>query len=229
MIRGNTMDEILNFSMELTLIPSNNTNDVSTDALTIDNKPYKKSILEILISISIHTFIMAVFEIYFYFEFIIVIEKKMFMDKINQYTLEFNHYYITHVSSDEQRVLLLLFPSGSQQYLLQTLYSDYQRSLHNQQVLLDSLLLKAYKMLIVITSILILFLTIGIYYYKDSLKWKHIIIENIFMFLCLGIFEYLFFINIILHYSPVTDEEIKYTIVKQMLEPIYSNRTYIHL
>jgi hypothetical protein len=50
-------------------------------------------------------------------------------------------------------------------------------------------------------------------------KWKHILIENVLMFVCLGIFEFIFFINIILHYSPITDAEIKYTIAKQLLEP----------
>ena len=47
---------------------------------------------------------------------------------------------------------------------------------------------------------------------RKIVKWKWIFIENLLMFLFLGIFEYLFFTNVILHYNPITDDEIKYFI-----------------
>ena len=237
MKRENTMNEIikynLNSSIEIKSIVKNDTNINDTNINdTNDNKiisntnaNYKKSTIEILISVWIHTFIMAIFEIYFYFQYIIIIEKEMFMDKINQYTNQFNNYYMSDVKPEQKLMLTTIFPQKKTQELLQLLYTDYQNSLKEQQHLLNLLLIKSYKMLVVITSVLILFLTTGIYYYSDKIKWKHIMIENILMFLCLGVFEYMFFINIILYYSPVSDAEIKYTIAKQMLLPFSNNVT----
>lgn len=244
MIRQNTMDELKKMTNEIEMIintpnssivtksfynentsPNNtNTNIVNSPS----NKPpssskINKTILEILISVCIHTFIMAVFEIYFYFEYIIVIEKQMFMDKIMQYTHDANKY-IENMDPQKKEVIIVLFPQKNTQQIITYLYNDYQTSLHNQHELLEELLVKSYKMLAVITSILLLFLSIGLYQYKKEIKWKHIMIENVLMFTCLGIFEYLFFMNIIMYYSPVTDEEIKYTIVKELLNP-FMNRT----
>lgn len=42
---------------------------------------YKKTITEICIAVSLHTVIMASFEIYFYFQYIIIIEKELFYKK----------------------------------------------------------------------------------------------------------------------------------------------------
>ena len=79
-------------------------------------------------------------------------------------------------------------------------------------------------MLIIITSILILLLTVGIYYGKN-IHWRKILVDNILMFVSLGIFEYIFFMNIIMKYSPVTDAEIKYEIAKNMFGPFIQNNT----
>lgn len=195
---------------------NHNGNSVGGENSACKKYGYKKSILEILISVAIHTFIMAVFEIYFYFEYIVVIEKQLFMDKIHTYTNEANQYI---TSSTRQEVILLLFPQENTKWVLASLYKDYQKSLHDQRQLLEILLIRSYKMLAVITTILVCLLSAGIYKYKEKIKWKHIMAENILMFLCLGIFEYMFFINIILHYTPVTDEEIKYTVVKELVQP----------
>lgn len=224
MIRENTMDEIKLMHGIITI-----SNDSNTNTNTNIQESYRKPTLEILISATIHTFIMAIFEIYFYFNFIIIIEKELFMNKINEYTLQFNQYYITHVTPEQQTMLTIIFPQKNAKNILQVLYIDYQKSLHEQKQLLNTLLINSYKMVVVITSFLILFLTTGMYYYKGTLKWKNIIIENILMVICLGVFEYIFFMTIILHYSPVTDEEIKYAFVKQLVEPFYKNTTNYYL
>ena len=185
----------------------------------------RRDIVETGISVSIHTFIMAVFEIYFYFGYVVVIEKKMFIDKIDSYTYAFNAYYDTNVSDEEHSVLVALFPQSQMELLLNKLYIDYKRSLEDQKELLDALLLQSYKMLVVVTSVLVLFFTLG-FYSKKNIHWKKIVADNILMFVSLGIFEYIFFNNIILKYSPVTDAEIKYEIVKNMLVPLTQNSTY---
>lgn len=225
MNRETTMEQLV----DIELVPiSNNNNNLNSPSKQLTNSSnvwYTRDIIETSISVSIHTFIMAVFEIYFYFGYIVIIEKKLFMDKIESYTYAFQVYYDNHITNEEHKVLIALFPQRQVAILLQSLYKDYKQSLEEQKELLESLLLKSYKMLIVVSSVLILFLTLG-FYSKKPIHWKKIVADNIFMFVSLGIFEYIFFINIILKYTPVTDAEIKYEIVKNMLVPLTQNNSY---
>lgn len=227
MNRENTMDQLV----DIELVSLSNANKETINQLQTQTQTQtniwclRRSIIETGISVSIHTFIMAVFEIYFYFGYVVVIEKKMFMDKIDSYTYAFNVYYNNHVSEQEQNVLVTLFPESQMNVLLQKLYIDYKRSLEEQKELLDALLLQSYKMLVVVTSVLVLFFTLG-FYSKKQIHWKKIVVDNILMFVSLGVFEYIFFTNIILKYSPVTDAEIKYEIAKNMLVPFTQNSTY---
>ena len=226
MNRENTMDQLVN--IELATLNNNNVSDkeIITNQSNRDFWYVKRDIIETGISVSIHTFIMAVFEIYFYFGYVIIIEKKMFMDKIDSYTYIFNSYYDNHISDEEHNMLVLLFPQRQINDLLQKLYIDYRRSLEEQRELLDALLLQSYKMLVVVTSVLVLFFTLGVYSNKN-IHWKKIVADNILMFLSLGVFEYIFFTNIILKYSPVTDAEIKYKLAKNLLVPLRQNSSYI--
>ena len=199
MNRENTMEQLVN--IELATLNNNNVSDkeIITNQSNRDFWYVKRDIIETGISVSIHTFIMAVFEIYFYFGYVIIIEKKMFMDKIDSYTYIFNSYYDNHISDEEHNMLVLLFPQRQINDLLQKLYIDYRRSLEEQRELLDALLLQSYKMLVVVTSVLVLFFTLGVYSNKN-IHWKKIVADNILMFLSLGVFEYIFFTNIILKY-----------------------------
>ena len=226
MNRENTMEQLVN--IELATLNNNNVSDkeIITNQSNRDFWYVKRDIIETGISVSIHTFIMAVFEIYFYFGYVIIIEKKMFMDKIDSYTYIFNSYYDNHISDEEHNMLVLLFPQRQINDLLQKLYIDYRRSLEEQRELLDALLLQSYKMLVVVTSVLVLFFTLGVYSNKN-IHWKKIVADNILMFLSLGVFEYIFFTNIILKYSPVTDAEIKYELAKNLLVPLTQNSSYI--
>lgn len=232
MNRENTIDQLVN--IELETLNNNNVSDYDKQIKTeqINNNintqqltSLRRNIIETGISVSIHTFIMAVFEIYFYFGYVIVIEKKMFMDKIDSYTYALNNYYENNISEDEHNMLVIIFPQKQMNSLLEKLYIDYINSLEEQRKLLDALLLRSYKMLVVVTSVLVLFFTLG-FYSKKNIHWKKIIIDNILMFVSLGVFEYIFFTNIILKYSPVTDAEIKYEIAKNLLVPLTHNSSY---
>ena len=57
--------------------------------------------------IFLHVLIMAMFEIYFYFNYVIKIEKKLLIDKINSYLSQFNAYFIE--KSDENTGLAIKY------------------------------------------------------------------------------------------------------------------------
>ena len=57
-------------------------------------------------------------------------------------------------------------------------------------------------------------------YDRTKIKWRWIFVENLLMFLFLGIFEYFFFTTIIMNYNLITDSEIKYYIAKEFFNSI---------
>jgi len=196
-------------------------------SLTEYMNKHSQMIIEMLISVSLHIFIMAIFEVYFYFNYVVIIEKKMFLEKIYQYTDEFLIFYNNN-NNNNRAILMLLFPKKETTLFVTELYKEYKNAQHEQNKLLNELLLKSYKIIVIITSILIVCLTTGLYNYRYRLKWKKIFAENILMFLCLGVFEYIFFMNVMMKYSPITDAEIKYIITKELTSPFISNSSSIY-
>jgi hypothetical protein len=171
---------------------------------------YKINKIEALnkfISIFLHVFIMVIFEIYFYFNYVVEIEQKSFLDKIDDYIKQIESN--SPLTPEQKQIVKILFNQNSNNELLNYLYGQYINSIQSQKKLLHLLLIKACGMAGIIgIGLLILFL-FGIANRK-KIKWNWILIENLMMFVLLGIFEYLFFINIIMYYNPVTDEEVKY-------------------
>ena len=60
---------------------------------------------------------------------------------------------------------------------------------------------------------------------KTCILEYRIINQNILMFLFLGIFEYLFFTEIILNYSPISDSEIKFIVYNGVINYFNSTKT----
>lgn len=167
----------------------------------------KKRLIEILnksLSISIHILIMIIFEIYFFFDYVVNIENKTFIKKIGD---TFKHFEIPTLNTIEVEILKKII--DNEDYILNDLYIQYINSKKNKNIILHNLFVKSCKMTIPV-SVICLILSIASCFSIRDIKWKSVIFENIIMFLVLGIFEYYFFLNIILKYEPVTNEEIKY-------------------
>lgn len=178
-------------------------------------------IMNKLLSVFLHIFIMVIFEIYFYFNYVVLIEKNEFIDKINSYLIEFeSNVAFNQVQKDF--IKLIIKTQNHDQSFITYLYNQYLESLEKQKALLDKLLIFACKMGGVIGIILLVLFGFGLANRK-KISWKWILIENFIMFALLGIFEYLFFTNIILHYNPITDEEVKYFVANSLYN--YFNST----
>ena len=164
---------------------------------------------------------MVIFEIYFYFNYVVWIEKDEFLNQIDNYIGELNDMPI---DSTQKKLIKYIISSNNSKYndYLDYLYNQYINSLSSQKKLLQKLLIKACGMAGII-GILFLFLIITGLFYRKKIKWNWIWIENLLMFVFLGIFEYLFFMNIIMHYNPITDAEVKYYVVDGIIR--YFNST----
>lgn len=173
-------------------------------------------IINKLLSIILHVFIMVIFEIYFYFNFIIQIEKKLFLNKINDYICQLNNNLLDKTQKEFIKKII-----NSNNFILKSLYDEYIKSNNQQKKLLYKLLLKSCRIAGIIGIFLMIFICMGLYD-KKKINWKWILVENLLMFLFLGIFEYFFFMTIIINYNPITDSEIKYYIVNEFFNYINS-------
>lgn len=184
-------------------------------------RKYKTVILNHLISIFLHIFLMIIFEIYFYFNYVIVIEKEVFLKKIKSYFADLNNY--NHNKYNPFGVALIVNQS-SIHGTLDTMHKNYEQSLNSQKNLLSKLLYQSCKLAFFFGLVLIILWFFGLCYYKN-IKWKTIILDNILMLGLLGCFEYIFFTTIIMNYNPITDAEIEYLIVKNIYNYAMSNDT----
>ena len=181
----------------------------------------KIEVLNKFLTISLHIFIMVIFEIYFYFNYIVWIEKDAFLNQIDKYFGQFNNLPI---DSTQKQTIKYMIRSNNKKYntYLSYLYNQYENSLNSQKKLLHKLLIKACMIAGIIGIIFVFLFIIGLFYRK-KIKWNWIWIENILMFTFLGIFEYFFFMTIILNYNTITDAEVKYYIVDGIIT--YFNST----
>lgn len=180
----------------------------------------KIKLLNKLLSIFLHIFIMIVFEIYFYFNYVVEIEKNEFLNKIKTYLHEFENNI--DLNTEQKKIIVNILKLQYNGTFMEYLYNEYIKSLKQQNKLLHKLFIRSCSLGSGIGFILIALIVLSIYN-KKKIKWNSILFENIIMFILLGIFEYLFFINIILNYNPITDAEVKYFVAKSLVN--YFNST----
>ena len=162
-----------------------------------------------LISIFFHVFLMSIFEILFYFYFIIKIEKELFLKKITAYNGKFEDLYDKNIEETQHYAIKNFMMTIFNTDTLNTLKNKYEDDLLEQKIL-RTILLKKSVFISIIFGLLFLCCVI---YGKKEIKVNWVLFENFFLFLFLGIYEYIFFNLIILNYNPITDSEIQYIFV----------------
>lgn len=163
------------------------------------------------LTVCLHVFIMIIFETYFYFNYVVWIERDEFLKQIDKYIGQLDNI---PMDSNQKKIIQYTFNQNSDKYqlYLDYLYQQYMDSLESQQKLLHKLLIKACTMAGIVGIFFLVLFIIGLFKRK-KIKWNWIWIENLLMFVFLGIFEYFFFTTIIMHYNPITDAEVKYYVV----------------
>jgi hypothetical protein len=162
-----------------------------------------------LISICFHIFLMSVFEIFFYFFFIINIERELFLEKLMTYNKEIYEKYNENVSPEEHAMISNTIYNLFNEKMLKDLKDNYEEDIHQQKILFKILLNKAIILSTIVGSIFISTIIYG----RKEVKINWVLFENILLFLFLGLYEYIFFNIIILKYNPITDGEIQYLFV----------------
>ncbi|MDB4352162.1 hypothetical protein OAA60_01905 [Porticoccaceae bacterium] len=213
--------EIINNS-ECTIseLHNNNNKHEGNRYVLLNNYNTYHTISEKLFSILTHVFIMVCFATYFFFEYVIEIEKKLLLDKINTYFDVLNEYYKTQENEYQEVIKYILYYKN----INDKLYEEYKNAQNIQDKKLNTLKFQA-GMMVGYVAIFFLLSFINAIRIRKHIHWTHIVVENLLMFLLLGIFEYLFFTHIIMSYTPITDEEIRYLLynnVEQIINGTYS-------
>ena len=162
-----------------------------------------------LISVCFHIFLMSVFEIFFYFFFIINIERELFLEKLMTYNKQIYEKYNENVSPEEHAMISNTIYNLFNEKMLKDLKDNYEEDVHQQKILFKMLLNKAIILSTIVGSIFISTIIYG----RKEVKINWVLFENILLFLFLGLYEYIFFNIIILKYNPITDGEIQYLFV----------------
>ena len=202
---------------------NNNTKDNNNNTQTVNLRfgyfyKDKHIILGKLLSITLHIFIMIVFEIFFYFNYVTLIEKSEFLNKLKSYLANLN---MLNLSLDQKIIInQIINENFNENY--GNLYNNYKKSLIVQRQMLKKLLLKTCLMCGYVGLVLIILFIAGIFNRK-KINWCWLVLENILMFIFLGIFEYYFFTNIISQYNPITNDELKYYLINSIVK--YFNST----
>lgn len=176
---------------------------------------YHIEFINVTLCVLLHVFIMIVFEIYFYFNYVILIERDAFIQKING--------YFNQIKNDYPQPILVM-NTATYNVWIDTLYNDYLASKSAQDALLRHLLQKACEMGGAFGVVLLATVFLALYNYKE-IRWKTIMAENVAMLGLLGFFEYLFFTHIIMNYNPISDAELEYIIAKQAYNIFIQNGT----
>lgn len=185
-------------------------------------KKYKFKFLNKSLTISAHILIMVIFEIYFFFDFVINIENDKFIGKIDSYFRLLKPIQVNHL---EKQIISRFITNDYEGDMMENLFINYSKSIDKQKYTLEQLLIRSCKMSGMLGGIFIIILAFSLYNRKQ-IEWFTILNENIIMFSFLGIFEYYFFMNVILKYEPVTNEEIQYKITNGFVS--YLNRSEEH-
>lgn len=222
MLSNEISNEIQHIDQEI--INNNLLPDISLNILNTLKKKiisiyikYIKNISNKFLTINLHITIMIIFELYFYFSIVILIEREKFLKKINTIFETTNPLQLNYIQ--EKLVSQIIIENNA---ISDKLYQQYIYSNEVQKQLLEHLLYKSIGMSIM-SSIPTFIFTLNAIYHRKIIEWYWIIIENLLMFLLLGIFEYLFFINIVLKYDPITNDELKYLLNIQFIR--YLNET----
>jgi len=168
-----------------------------------------------LILFFVHLFLIAMFELIFFFNFVTKYEDKALVDVFNQMTNQATSICSTLNQNDKTLVddFIRLFLNTTQ--INQASNIAYNvRSNYNY-----TLLTKAVYYFLFVCGINIVLILLNCVWFRRKINYKTIIIDNLVMITFLGLFEYLFFSTIIFNYQTISPDELN----RQISDSILNN------
>jgi hypothetical protein len=208
-------------SLDESFITETTINDTSVNDTSINEEKYYsfhyndkcEMIINKLILFSIHLFLISIFELIFFYNYVTKYEDNaivnIFSDIVDSSTQS------CKLLNNTDKLII--------NYLLNIILneteikgaSDYNyniRKNYNQQQLIIAIM---YFIILFFINISILLL--NYYYYKKKINYKGIIIDNLIMITFLGFYELLFFSTIVFKYQTISSQELTYNIYDKVI------------
>ena len=228
---------IVKNNLEEKLIQFNNPKDLSNSINYTDtplsvykntnnnsNKYYsiKYYIFKRLLMFMIHLGLISIFEIFFFFYIISQYEDNALISLINTYTQNIP-FMCKSFNTTEKIFFTYVFDSFvNKTIIINTANDAYnQRKIENNNLLLLSIY---YFLGVTLINIILLVIK---FFYKIKINFKRILLDNLFMIIMLGLYEYLFFKTVILQYRSISSDELTLNIVNNFNNCLYNNNTNI--
>ena len=206
------------------LIPPNDKNENTEESTEKEITFYYlfecKNISRIIIHIFVHITLLSLLEPLFYFLYVVGMEKDLFFNQIkiliNQIIDNLDNDTINSILSNPLVYYTIINTYGNDSYIdnyFLELKNDYDESIDDNDKAKEKLERKAYYFSGISLICTICYFGFHQFIYNEKYLFWKIIMEHIILVLFIGFYEYWFFNNIVLHYSPWTNEEITYYIV----------------
>lgn len=143
----------------------------------------------------VHIYLIIVFEILFYFNYIVLIEKKEILKILDKFSTYINY------------ILLNLNIIISDNYISNLRLVCNELNIHLTSKNNYDLKIKAYRIIWILSIIYICFTILHLLIYKSFIKLVKNTFKSIIFILFIGLFEIYFFTNIIVHYVSMTNNQ----------------------
>tara|TARA_B100002019_G_scaffold273875_1_gene270324 strand:+ start:210 stop:962 length:753 start_codon:yes stop_codon:yes gene_type:complete len=206
------------------LIPPNDKNENTEESIKKEVTFFYlfecKNISRIIIHVFVHITLLSLLEPLFYFLYVVKMEKDLFFSQIkkliNEIINDLDSESINSILSNSVVYYVITSTFGNETYIdeyFSQLKIEYDESIDENEKNKVKLETKAYYFSGISALCTILYFCFHQIIYKEKYLFWKIFLEHIILVLFIGFYEYWFFNNIILHYSPWTDSEITYYIV----------------
>lgn len=186
-------------------IPQNKEHSINLTDLINNSKFF----FEILLHIFIHISMLSYLETLFYFFYITKIEKKALLDQMKSLSrIGFNYV-------NNENIINLFFNNYHDQYIdsfYNSIYLDAKNQNNYNQKINEELFEKSLIFSIILSSISIFYYFCFQLYFKEKKFIYKLLVKHVFMIFFIGLYEYWFFLNIVINYRFLTSQELSYYI-----------------
>jgi hypothetical protein len=181
--------------------------DVATQAESEISFQYKdrcEIVINKLMLFFIHLFLISMFELVFFFNYVTKFEDTALISVFNSLTNS-----ITNTCSNFNSETKVIVDDIFNLFVNTTIINQNALIAYNKRNETNHILfINAIMYFVVILAVNILLYIINKVYYKRRINYKDILLDNLVMITILGIYEYIFFSNIVFKYVTITPDEI---------------------
>jgi len=182
--------------------PKIKTNEISTQ--TDFNSDRSELIINKLIMFMLHLFLITIFELVFFFNYVTKFEDSGINGVFDSLTRSIINS-CSNLNKNQKTIVDDIF----KMFINTTQVNQNAQNAYNSRMLVNnSLMIKAITYFIVVSGINIFIIGINKCTINKRINYKEIIIDNLIMITLLGIYEYIFFSNIIFKYLSISTDEI---------------------